>query len=96
MLEGNSMPLFCSVLPANRWSMAYGLYNTAGTLAGSLGIFFVGMQKATWGIGYTLSAMSVLLFMSLVVTAITTFRFLPTDIRRQRDLEIASPQVVSS
>jgi len=96
MLEGNSMPVFCSVLPANRWSMAYGLYNTAGTLAGSLGIFFVGMQKATWGIGYTLSAMSVLLFMSLVVTAITTFRFLPTDIRRQRDLEIASPQVVSS
>lgn len=96
MLEGNSMPLFCSVLPANRWSMAYGLYNTAGTLAGSLGIFLVGMQKATWGIGYTLSAMSVLLFMSLVVTAITTFRFLPTDIRRQRDIKIVAPQVVSS
>jgi MFS family permease len=96
MLEGNSMPLFCSVLPANRWSMAYGLYNTAGTLAGSLGIFLVGMQKATWGIGYSLSAMSVLLFMSLVVTAITTFRFLPTDIRRQRDIEIAAPQPVLS
>jgi MFS transporter, Spinster family, sphingosine-1-phosphate transporter len=96
MLEGNSMPLFCSVLPANRWSMAYGLYNTAGTLAGSLGIFLVGMQKATWGIGYTLSAMSVLLFISLVVTAITTFRFLPSDIRRQRDIEIAAPQPVSS
>ena len=96
MLEGNSMPLFCSVLPANRWSMAYGLYNTAGTLAGSLGIFFVGMQKATWGIGYTLSAMSVLLFISLVVTAITTFRFLPTDIKRQREIEIPVPRTVSS
>jgi MFS family permease len=96
MLEGNSMPLFCSVLPANRWSMAYGLYNTAGTLAGSLGIFFVGMQKATWGIGYALSAMSVLLFVSLVVTAITTFRFLPTDIQRQRDIEIAVTHALSS
>jgi MFS family permease len=88
MLEGNSMPLFCSVLPANRWSMAYGLYNTAGTLAGSLGIFLVGMQKARWGIGYTLSAMSVLLFMSLVVTAITTFRFLPMDIRRNTEIAV--------
>lgn len=96
MLEGNSMPLFCSVLPANRWSMAYGLYNTAGTLAGSLGIFLVGMQKAKWGIGYTLSAMSVLLVMSLVVTAITTFRFLPMDIQRQRNTEIAAVHVLSS
>jgi hypothetical protein len=68
--------------------MAYGLYNTAGTLAGSLGIFLVGMQKARWGIGYTLSAMSVLLFMSLVVTAITTFRFLPMDIRRNTEIAV--------
>jgi MFS family permease len=86
MLEGNSMPLFCSVLPPNRWSMAYGLYNTAGTLAGSLGIFLVGMQKASWGIGYTLSSMSILLFLSLAVTAITMFRFLPKDVQRQREL----------
>jgi len=96
MLEGNSMPLFCSVLPANRWSMAYGLYNTAGTLAGSLGIFFVGMQKASWGIGYTLSAMSALLLMSLVVTTITMFGSLPSDIQRQRDIEIAAPHMLSS
>jgi MFS family permease len=86
MLEGNSMPLFCSVLPPNRWSMAYGLYNTAGTLAGSLGIFLVGMQKASWGIGYTLSSMSILLFLSLAVTAITMFRSLPKDVQRQREL----------
>lgn len=86
MLEGNSMPLFCSVLPPNRWSMAYGLYNTAGTLAGSLGIFFVGMQKGSWGIGHTLSAMSILLFVALLVTAMTMFRSLPSDIERQRGL----------
>jgi MFS family permease len=96
MLEGNSMPLFCSVLPPNRWSMAYGLYNTAGTLAGSLGIFLVGMQKASWGIGYTLSAMSVLLFIALGVTAMTTFRYLATDIRRQREVDLATPQPLSS
>jgi MFS-type transporter involved in bile tolerance (Atg22 family) len=80
------MPLFCSVLPPNRWSMAYGLYNTAGTLAGSLGIFLVGTQKASWGIGYTLSSMSILLFLSLAVTAITMFRSLPKDVQRQREL----------
>jgi MFS family permease len=96
MLEGNSMPLFCSVLSPNRWSMAYGLYNTAGTLAGSLGIFLVGMQKATWGIGYTLSAMSALLFIALAVTAMTTFRYLATDIKRQREVESAAPQPLSS
>src|SRR5579883_3047563 len=85
MLEGNSMPLFCSVIPPNRWSMAYGIYNLAGTLAGSLGILFVGMQKATWGIGLTLSAMSSLLFIALLVMAFTMFRYLPSDIRRQRE-----------
>ena len=84
-LEGNSMPLFCSVLPENRWSMAYGLYNLAGTLAGSVGILFVGMQKASWGIGYTLSSMAVALLVALVVTANTMFRYLPTDIQRQSD-----------
>jgi len=96
MLEGNSMPLFCSVLPPNRWSMAYGLYNTAGTLAGSLGIFLVGMQKASWGIGYTLSAMSALLFIALAVTAMTTFRYLATDIQRQREVNGVTPQPLSS
>ena len=90
------MPLFCSVLPPNRWSMAYGLYNTAGTLAGSLGIFLVGLQKATWGIGYTLSAMSALLFVALGVTAMTTFRYLATDIQRQREVDNATPQALPS
>ncbi len=89
MLEGNSMPLFCSVLPSNRWSIAYGLYNTAGTLAGSLGIFVVGMQKSSWGIGRTLSSMSALLFIALVVTAMIMFRYLLTDIKRQREVESA-------
>jgi MFS family permease len=95
MLEGNSMPLFCSVLPPNRWSMAYGLYNTAGTLAGSLGILLVGMQKASWGIGYTLSAMSALLFIALAVTAMTMLRFLTADIQRQREDDSASRSSVS-
>jgi MFS transporter, Spinster family, sphingosine-1-phosphate transporter len=100
MLEGNSMPLFCSVLPSHRWSMAYGLYNTAGTFAGSLGIFLVGAQKATWGIGHTLSSMSALLFVALAVMANTMFRYLPMDIRRQRLEDSAStismPAVVQS
>ncbi len=91
MLEGNSMPLFCSVVPPNRWSMAYGIYNMAGTVAGSLGILVVGMQKASWGIGYTLSAMSGLLFVALLVMAITMIRYLPSDIRRQRAAELANP-----
>ncbi|HEX4486247.1 MAG TPA: MFS transporter [Terriglobales bacterium] len=85
MLECNSMPIFCSVIPSYRWSMAYGIYNFAGTLAGSLGIFFIGMQKSTWGIGYTLSAMSVLLFIALVVIAFTMFRNLGADVQRQRE-----------
>ena len=83
MLEVNSMPVFCSILPANRWSMAYGLYNTAGTLAGSIGIFLVGAQKASWGIGHTLSWLSLALFAALAVTAYATYRFLPADIQLQ-------------
>lgn len=95
MLEGNSMPLFCSVLLPSRWSMAYGLYNTAGTLAGSLGIFLVGMQKASWGIGHTLSTMSALLFIALGVTTMTMFRYLPTDIRQQHEADCAARNSVS-
>ncbi|MBV8707036.1 MAG: MFS transporter [Acidobacteriaceae bacterium] len=96
MLECNSMPLFCSVVSPHRWSMAYGLYNLAGTLAGSLGIFFVGVQKGSWGIGYTLSAMSILLFVALVVTGVTTVRYLVPDINRQRRWEAENIHVNSS
>ncbi len=85
MLECNSMPIFCSVVPSHRWSMAYGIYNLAGTLAGSLGIFLVGVQKSSWGIGYTLSAMSSLLFIALFVMAIIMFRYLGRDVRRQEE-----------
>ncbi|MBV9306466.1 MAG: MFS transporter [Acidobacteriaceae bacterium] len=96
MLECNSMPLFCSVVSPHRWSMAYGLYNLAGTLAGSLGIFFVGVQKGSWGIGYTLSAMSILLFVALVVTGVTMVRYLVPDINRQRQWEAENIHVNSS
>jgi MFS family permease len=91
MLEVNSMPIFCSVLPANRWSIAYGLYNTAGTLAGSIGIFLVGAKKASWGIGHTLSWLSVALFAALAVTAYATYRFLPADIHLQAERAKAVP-----
>lgn len=87
MLECNSMPLFCSVVPRSRWSTAYGLYNLAGTLAGGLGIFFVGLQKPSWGVGRTLSSMSTLLFIGAVVMGIIMFRCLPSDIRRQQERE---------
>ena len=95
MLEGNSMPLFCSVLPANRWSMAYGLYNLAGTLAGSVGILLVGDRKASWGIGLALSSMSSLLFVAFAVMAITMMRHLPSDVRKQR-AETAAPSILSA
>jgi MFS family permease len=86
MLECNSMPIFCSVVPQHRWSTAYGLYNLAGTLAGSLGIFLIGVQKSSWGIGYSLSVMSSLLFIALVVIAVTMVRYLGADVRRQQEL----------
>jgi MFS family permease len=85
MLECNSMPIFCSVVPPQRWSMAYGIYNLAGTLAGSLGIFLVGLEKASWGIGFSLSGMSALLFVALVVIAITMVKYLGADTRRQQE-----------
>ncbi len=93
MLECNSMPLFCSVVPPHRWSMAYGMYNLAGTFAGSAGILFVGIEKESLGIGYTLSAMSVLLFVALVVMIFTMVRYLAADMRQG---EIATPRVVSA
>jgi MFS-type transporter involved in bile tolerance (Atg22 family) len=96
MLEGNSMPLFCSVVPRNRWSTAYGLYNLAGTLAGSLGIFIVGLKKPSWGIGYTLSSMSILLFIGAIVMSIVMFRRLQLDISRQRERESADAVPQSS
>ena len=83
MLECNSMPLFCSVVAPNRWSMAYGIYNAAGTLAGSLGIFFVGYQKSTWGIGYSLSSMSILLVVAFAAMAFTMRRNLQADVRQE-------------
>ena len=84
LLECNSMPIFCSVVPQHRWSMAYGLYNLAGTLAGSLGIFLIGIQKSSWGIGYSLSLMSSLLFVALILIAFTMVRYLRPDILKQQ------------
>jgi MFS-type transporter involved in bile tolerance (Atg22 family) len=94
MVECKSMPLFCSVVPPNRWSISYGIYNLAGTLAGSLGILLVGSQKKSWGIGYTVSIMSILLFVALAVMAITTFRNLTTDISREREREASIVQSI--
>jgi MFS family permease len=73
-LEVNSMPIFSSVMPSGRWATAYGLYNLAGTLAGSLGILFVGYMKDSWGIGLSLSLMSLFLFSAFVVMWLTPVR----------------------
>ncbi|HZY72395.1 MAG TPA: MFS transporter [Edaphobacter sp.] len=70
MLEVNSMPIFSSVMPSDKWATAYGLYNFAGTMAGSLGILAIGYLKSSWGIGRSLSLMSVALFCALVVMAL--------------------------
>jgi MFS-type transporter involved in bile tolerance (Atg22 family) len=73
-LEVNSMPIFSNVMPSGRWATAYGLYNLAGTLAGSLGILFVGVMKESWGIGRSLSLMSAFLFSAIIVMALTPSR----------------------
>jgi len=49
-------------------------------MAGALGILFVGAMKASWDIGYSLSSMSVLLFMAIGVMWFGVLRFLPRDI----------------
>ncbi len=77
MLEVNSMPIFSSVMPPNKWATAYGLYNFAGTMAGSFGILFVGYMKTSWGIGRSLSLMSVILFCAIVIMALTPLHLSP-------------------
>jgi MFS family permease len=84
-LEVNSMPVFSTVIAPSKWSTAYGLYNLAGTLSGSLGVLFVGVMKRSWGIGYALSSLSIVLFIAICVLAFVRFRFLPEDIRRQNE-----------
>ena len=76
-LEVNSMPIFSSVMPRGQWATAYGLYNLAGTIAGCLGVLFVGFMKSSWGIGRSLSLMSVFLFSTIVVMALAPFRISP-------------------
>lgn len=93
-LEVNSMPVFTSVLPSNRWATAYGLYNMVGTIAGSLGVLFVGTMKSRWGIGPALSLLSLFLFTAILVLALVPFRV--SDARalenrlREEDAEIGS------
>jgi|GEM_PF-5912871 len=68
--------------------MAYGLYNTAGALAGSLGISWWVREKLHGRWIRIVSAVSPL-FIALAMTAITMFRYLPKDIQRQREAESA-------
>ena len=89
-LEVNSMPVFSTVVAPSRWSTAYGLYNLAGTLAGSLGVLFVGIMKKSWGIGYSMSFMSSLLFVAIGVMILVLFRYLPHDIRRHEESLVAT------
>src|SRR5208283_1862372 len=84
LLEVNSMPIFSTVVARHRWSTAYGLYNLAGTFAGSLGVLFVGTMKSSWGIGYGLSAMSLFLFLAIGVMTLAR-RYLARDIRNLGD-----------
>ena len=79
------MPIFTYVVPPNRWATSYGIYMLAGTLAGSLGVLFVGAMKARWGIGYTLSSLSVSLFVAIGVMTYALYRFLPKDMRRREE-----------
>lgn len=90
-LEGNSMPIFSTVMPSTRWSTAYGVYNVAGTLAGSLGVLFVGIMKKTWGIGYCMSFLSIVLFVAIAVILVILSRFVIRDMEtRTRQLGYAT------
>jgi len=80
LLEVNSMPIFSTVVARHRWSTAYGIYNLAGTFAGSLGVLFVGTMKRSWGIGYGLSATSLFLFLAIGVMSLAR-RHLAGDIK---------------
>jgi predicted MFS family arabinose efflux permease len=84
LLEVNSMPVFSTVVDRRQWSTAYGLYNLAGTFAGSLGVLFVGAMKASWGIGYGLSAMSLFLFLAIGVMTLAR-RHLARDMKNLDD-----------
>jgi MFS-type transporter involved in bile tolerance (Atg22 family) len=81
----NSMPVFTSVIPARRWSTAYGVYNLVGTLPGGLGVLLVGVMKARWGIGYGLSSTSVPLFLAFALLTYALFRFYPNDIKKLQE-----------
>jgi MFS family permease len=85
MLEVNSMPIFSTVVARHRWSTTYGIYNFGGTFAGSLGVLFVGAMKSSWGIGYSLSAMSVLLFVAILVMS-WAWRHLAADMKKLADI----------
>ena len=51
-------------------------------------------RGVTWGIGYTLSAMSALLFVALGVTAMVMVCYLAINIQRQREVDNATPQAL--
>jgi MFS family permease len=87
-LEVNAMPVFSTVVAPSRWSTAYGLYNLAGTFCGSLGVLFVGAMKASWGIGYGLSSLSIVPFIAIGVLSFVMLRFLAQDMRRRQEEEI--------
>jgi MFS family permease len=87
LLEVNSMPIFSTVVSRRRWSTAYGLYNLAGTFAGSLGVLFVGAMKSSWGIGYGLSAMSLFLFLAIGVMTLAR-RYLAGDMKKLADAHL--------
>ncbi len=95
VVEMNSMPIFSMVTPPSRWSTTYGLYNLAGTLAGSLGVLFVGVMKSSWGIGYSMSFLSGLLFVAIALIAIVLVRFFARDMERNNEL-ISSLNVKSA
>ena len=84
MAEVNQMPIFSTVVPPHRWSTAYGLHNLIAGVAGSLGILLVGTLKGWWGIGYGLSALSLFLFVGMVVMHVA-WRHLAADMRKLAD-----------
>ena len=83
--ECNSMPIFCDVMsPATR-STTYGVNNLANTLSGGVAVFLTGVLKKSLGIGTTVSIFALLLVVSVGLTLLVSFRYLPKDMRDLRE-----------
>jgi len=85
--------VFCSVLPPNRWSMGVWALQYGRNVGRKPGNISGGHAEGFRGeIGYTLSAIvGVVIYRFSGSRQMTTFRYLASDIKRQREVDGADP-----